>query len=75
MNVIPIRHHDNSLLIECGEWIVHPTQGLQKGSLYSTNNSTQKTVWFDRTFTPLSGVYGDKCEKSILLLVLEGLDF
>ena len=65
---------DNSLLVECGGWILHPTQGLQNSSFFSTNISSGTTVSFDITFTPLSGVCGGTCKKYIPLSVLEGLE-
>ena len=61
-------------LVECGGWIVHPTEGLQNGSFYSTNITNPQVVSFDITFTPLSGVFGGACEKYIPLSVLEGLE-
>ena len=64
----------NSLLVECGGWVVHPTQGLQNSSIYSTNIAQPNIVSFDITFTPLSGVFGGTCEKYIPLSVLEGLE-
>ena len=64
----------NSLLVECGGWILHPTQGLQNSSFYSTNISSGTTVSFNITFMPLSGVFGSTCKKYILLSVLEGLE-
>lgn len=64
----------NSLLVECGGWVLHPTQGLQSGSFYSNNITSSQKVSFDITFTPLSGVFGGTCEKYIPLSVLEGLE-
>ena len=57
---------------------MHPTEGLQNGSVYSTNIATPKTVFFDITFTyasyALSRVFGGTCEKYIPLSVLKGLE-
>ena len=64
----------NSLLVECGGWVLHPTQGLQSSSFYSSNINSSPKVAFDITFTPLSGVFGGTCEKYIPLSVLEGLE-
>ena len=64
----------NHLLVECGGWILHPTQGLQNASFYSNNIASDRTVSLNITFTPLSGVFGGTCEKYIPLSVLEGLE-